>query len=157
MTDTNRRLAGTSGEPEAAPLERASVPRDTEQQGPAAAEPQMSTFGHQAQSAFTAQPVFTAQSVATAQSTWSPKGYGIASMVLGISAVIFAWTSFFAFILLMCAFVFGTISLRKNESPRVFAITGIILGSFAVSFVLIIIASIARFAGMATSMISFLS
>ena len=66
------------------------------------------------------------------------KGLGITSMVLGISAVIFAWTTIFAFIMLVLAFVFGIASLVRKETPRGFAITGIILGSIAVVVVALI-------------------
>ncbi|WP_104191049.1 hypothetical protein [Cryobacterium sp. Y82] len=77
----------------------------------------------------------------------SKKGFGVTSMILGISAVIFSWTAIFAFILLVCALVFGAISLKKGETPRGFAITGIVLGSIAVLLVLVIIAIIAMVVG----------
>lgn len=76
----------------------------------------------------------------------SKKGFGVTSMVLGISAVIFAWTAVFAFVLLVCAIVFGFVSLKRRETPRGFAITGIVLGSFAVLLVIIIIAVLAMLA-----------
>jgi len=66
------------------------------------------------------------------------KGFGVASMVLGICAILFSWTWVFGFILLALAFIFGIISLRRKESPKGFAITGIILGSVAVVIVLFI-------------------
>lgn len=77
----------------------------------------------------------------------SKKGFGVASMVLGISAVLFSWTVLFSGLLLITAFVFGIISLKRGETPRGFAITGISLGSIAVALILLIAAVIAMFAG----------
>jgi len=73
------------------------------------------------------------------------KGLGITSMVLGISALVFAWTTIFAFVMLVLAFIFGIASLMRKESPRGFAITGIILGSIAVVLVVLIAVVIASF------------
>lgn len=96
-----------------------------------------------------AQPIYVqqAQPIYIVQQPATKKGFGIASMVLGISAVIFSWTAVFAFILLALAFIFGAVSLKKKESPRGFAITGLILGSVAVLLVIVIVVIIAAIAG----------
>lgn len=100
--------------------------------------------------AIPAQPVFTHPQPSPVyivqQAPATKKGFGIASMVLGISAVIFSWTAVFGFILLLASFVFGTVSLVKKETPRGFAITGIVLGSVAVILVIIIVAVLASLA-----------
>lgn len=92
-----------------------------------------------------AQPVYVqqAQPIYIVQQPATKKGFGVASMVLGISAVIFSWTAVFAFILLALAFIFGAVSLKKKESPRGFAITGLVLGSVAVLLVIVIVAAVA--------------
>lgn len=79
------------------------------------------------------QPVYVVQ-----QAPATKKGLGITSMVLGISALVFSWTAIFSFILLLAAFVFGIMSLKRKEQPRGFAITGIVLGSISVVIVIII-------------------
>ena len=96
-----------------------------------------------------AQPVYVqqAQPIYIVQPPATKKGFGVASMVLGISAVLFSWTAVFAFILLALAFIFGAVSLKKKESPRGFAITGLVLGSVAVLLVILIVVIIAAIAG----------
>ena len=139
MTDTtNPSLAAESVAPEETPVPQ-SVPTpafaEQAQQQQYLPVQQVPVFMPQAQNVFIVKPAPT------------KKGFGITSMVLGISAVIFSWTAIFAFIMLALAFVFGAISLKKGETPRGFAITGIVLGSFAVLLVGVIIAIVAMFFG----------
>lgn len=64
------------------------------------------------------------------------KGLAIASMVCGICGLVFCWTSWFAFILDVCAIVFGIVALvkiKKGEADgKGMAIAGIVCGGCSV-------------------------
>ena len=93
-----------------------------------------------------APPVFILQKAPATK-----KGFGLTSMILGISAVVFSWTTVFAFIMLILAFIFGLVSLKKKETPRGFAITGLVLGSAAVLLVILFTVVLAALFGAAAS------
>jgi hypothetical protein len=61
--------------------------------------------------------------------TVGTKGLGLASMVIGIVALVLIWTTYLSVALAVLALIFGIISKRRKELPRGYATTGIVLAS----------------------------
>jgi hypothetical protein len=57
------------------------------------------------------------------------RGLGLASMVIGIVALVLIWTTYLSVALAVLALIFGIISKRRKELPRGYATTGIVLAS----------------------------
>ena len=65
--------------------------------------------------------------------------FGISSLMMGIAANVSAWTTTYSLVFLILAFILGSVSLRRKEQPRTFALAGLILGSVALILVLLIL------------------
>ncbi len=59
------------------------------------------------------------------------KGFGIAALILGICAFVFAWIPVLNWILAILAIVFGIVALVK-KAKKGMAITGLVLGAVAI-------------------------
>jgi len=151
MTDTNTTpvtpdQAGTGPAPTYQAPAESSYQQPYAQSAPAQPAHVQQAYPEQQHYAQPAPPVYIIQKPPATK-----KGFGLTSMILGISAVVFSWTTVFAFIMLILAFIFGVVSLKKKESPRGFAITGLILGSAAVLLVILFAVVLAALFGAASS------